>query len=68
VIGPMPAALLAGAMWVLSVAVLGVWHSVTAVVQWQAQASWGAALVAALIVLAVRRDRFELGGAYGYRG
>jgi hypothetical protein len=61
VIGPMPAALLAGAMWVLPVALLSVWHSVTAVVQWQAQASWAAALVTALVVLAVRRDRFELG-------
>ncbi len=67
VIGPMPAALLAGAVWVLPVALLGVWHSVTAVVQWQAQASWAAALVVALIVLAVRRDRFELGRAYDYR-
>jgi Putative zinc-finger len=61
VIGPMPAALLAGAVWVLPVALVGLWHSVTAVVQWQAQASWAAALVAALIVVAVRRDRFELG-------
>jgi hypothetical protein len=63
VIGPMPAALLAGAVWVLPVAVLGVWHSVTTVVQWPAQASWAAALVGALIVLTVRRDRFELGWA-----
>ncbi|HTW10008.1 MAG TPA: hypothetical protein VME46_21070 [Acidimicrobiales bacterium] len=61
VIGPMPAALLAGAMWVLPVALLSVWHSVTAVVQWPAQASWAAALLAALVVLAMRRDRFELG-------
>jgi hypothetical protein len=61
VIGPMPAALLAGAVWVLPVAVVSMWHSVTVVVQWQAQVSWAAALVAALIVLAVRRERFELG-------
>jgi hypothetical protein len=61
VMGPTPAALLAGAMWVLPVALLSVWHSVIGVVQWQAQASWAAALVAALVIVVVRRDRFELG-------
>ena len=63
VIGPMPAAVISGAMWVLAVAVVSVWHSVIAVVQWQAQASWAAALVVGVTVVALRRDRFELGWA-----
>jgi len=63
VVGPMPAALLAGAVWVLPVAVVGVWHSVAAVVQWPAQVSWAVVLMVAVIVVASRRSRFELGWA-----
>ena len=61
VVGPMRAAVLAGAVWVLPVVAVTAARSALAVVQWQAQASWAAALVVALIVLAVRRNRFELG-------
>ena len=63
VVGPLPAALLAGAVWVLPVAVVGTWHSVAAVVQWQAQVYWATLLTAAVVVVAVRRNRFELGWA-----
>ena len=59
-IGPMPAALLTAAVWVSAVMVVSTWHSVTEVVQGEAQASWAAVLVAAVIVVALRRDRFEM--------
>jgi hypothetical protein len=61
VIGPVPAAVLSGAVWVLAVSVVSVWHSVMAVVQWPAQLSWAVALGVAVTVVVSRRSRFELG-------
>jgi hypothetical protein len=61
VVGPMPAAVLAGALWVLPVVAVTIRHSVMAAVQWQAQLSWGAALLVAASVVVLRRDRLEPG-------
>jgi hypothetical protein len=61
VVGPVAAAVLAGALWVLPVMAVTVRHSVIAAVQWHAQLSWGAALLVAATVLVLRRDRLEPG-------
>jgi hypothetical protein len=61
VVGPLPAAVAAGAVWALPVLELGLTHLPLVVVGWHGQAVAGAVLLAAAAVLTSRRDRFECG-------
>ena len=63
VVGPRAAAVTAGALWVLPVLWVGVAQSPLLAVQWRGQAACAAVLAAAVAVLVVRRDRFEIGWA-----
>jgi Putative zinc-finger len=61
VTGPLPAAVAAGAAWVLPVLLLAGAHLPLAAVGWHGQAAAAGVLLAAAAVLLARRDRFELG-------
>ena len=61
VLGPVPAAVVAGALWVLPVLLLAGAHLPLTAVDWHGQAACAAVLAAAAAVLFVRRDRFESG-------
>lgn len=61
VLGPVPAAVAAGALWVLPVLLLAGAHLPLTAVDWQGQAACAAVLFAAAAVLLLRRDRFESG-------
>ncbi len=63
VVGPRAAAVTAGALWALPVLWVGLAHSPQLAVQWRGQAACAVVLVAAVAVLVVRRDRFEIGWA-----
>jgi hypothetical protein len=60
-VGPAPAAVAAGAVWVLPVVLLSMAHLPLTVVQWHGQAAAAAVALAAATVLWRRHDRFELG-------
>ncbi len=61
VVGPMIAAVGAGAAWGLALLLLGVRHPPLLIVQWHGQAVSAAVLLAAAAVVLIRRDRFEWG-------
>jgi len=61
VLGPVPAAVVAGALWVLPVLLLAGAHLPLTAVDWHGQAACAAVLLAAAAVLFLRRDRFESG-------
>jgi hypothetical protein len=61
VIGPQAAAITSAALWVAAVILLAVPDPVLVVVQWHGQAVCAGVVIAAIAVLWVRRDRFELG-------
>ncbi len=63
VMGPRRAALLSAALWVLPVVLLAVAKPALVVVQWHGQAVCAVVLLAAIAVLCLRHDRFELGWA-----
>ncbi len=61
VLGPVPAAVAAGAVWVPPVLLLAGAHLPLTAVDWHGQATCAAVLLAAAVVLFLRRDRFESG-------
>jgi len=61
VISPLAAAIGAGTLWALPVLLLTVSHLPLTIVGWRGQAICAAAMLAAVAVLLVRRDRFEFG-------
>ena len=61
VMAPLTAVVTAGALWALPVLLLAVTHVPLVIVQARAQSGCAAALIAAAVVLFLRRDRFELG-------
>jgi hypothetical protein len=61
VVGPRAGAATAGALWAAPVLWVGVARSPQSAVQWHGQAGWAVVLLAAAVVLVVRRDRFEMG-------
>ena len=61
VVEPRAAAVTAGALWAVPVLLLAVTHVPLVIVQWHAQSACAAVLIAAAVVLFLRRDRFELG-------
>jgi hypothetical protein len=61
VIGPLPAAVTAGASWALSALLLAAAHVPLVIVQRNAQFACAAVLCASAVVLLARHDRFEWG-------
>jgi hypothetical protein len=61
VVGPVPAVVGAGALWAVPVGWLTISHSSLSAVQAHGQALCATALVAAVVVVFVRRDRLETG-------
>jgi hypothetical protein len=61
VIGPLAAAIGAGTLWALPVLLLAESHLPLTIVQWRGQAICAAALLTAVAVLLMRRDRFDFG-------
>jgi len=61
VVGPVSAAAGSGVLWIGPVLILSLRHPALTAVQWPAQAAWAVVLAAAIAVLFLRRDRFELG-------
>jgi hypothetical protein len=61
VVGPRAACVIAGALWAAPVLWLGAARSPQLAVQWHGQAASAVLLLAAVAVLVVRRDRFEIG-------
>lgn len=59
--GPVAAAVVSGAAWVLPVVLVAASRRAIAVVQWHGQLAWAVGLVAGAALAFVRRDRFELG-------
>lgn len=64
VVGPVPAAVVAGAVWVAPVLLLDSSRLPLAAVDWHGQAACAAVLLGAAAVLFLRRDRFESGWAH----
>ncbi|MGH9123576.1 MAG: zf-HC2 domain-containing protein [Acidimicrobiales bacterium] len=63
VVGPAPAAVAAGAVWLLPAVVVATTHPPLVLLQWHAQAVCAVVLLVAAGVVLVRRDRLDLGGA-----
>jgi len=61
VVGPQAAAIAAAALWVFPVVLLAATNPALVVVQWHGQTVCAAVLAAAITVVWLRRDRFELG-------
>jgi Putative zinc-finger len=61
VVEPRAAVVTAGALWAVPVLLLAVTRVPLVIVQWHAQSACAAVLIAAGVVLFLRRDRFELG-------
>jgi hypothetical protein len=63
VVGPVAAAVVSAAGWVLPVVVVAASHPALAVVQWHSQVVWAFVAMSTAVVAFVRRDRFEMGWA-----
>jgi hypothetical protein len=61
VVGPVAAAVVSAAVWVLPVLLVAASHSVVAMVEWHGQLVWAAVAAITAMVAFVRRDRFEMG-------
>jgi hypothetical protein len=61
VVGPVAAAAVSAAAWVLPMLVVAASHRVVAVVEWHGQLVWAVVAVTTALVVFVRRDRFEIG-------
>ena len=61
VVGPRAAAVTAGALWALPALLLAATHVPLAIVQWHAQSRAPPCCALCVVVLMLRRDRFELG-------
>jgi hypothetical protein len=61
VVGPVVAAVVSAAGWVVPVVLVAASRSAVTVVEWHGQVVWAVVLVTAAVVAFVRRDRFEMG-------